>query len=251
MSQMMHPIFRYSFNLIAVTWAGLQAASVQAQTRLDEPPAAETVRPGANRLFFAPTGRTLPASVSEVGAYQVLAPYFTRAFHDRFMMAVGTPLLPNAFVRFWYLAPKVGLEISPLLNVAAGALVILDVGGEPYSGSNVVESFFWGVASFGSPQAALTFGLASDVGQLSVLPDGGLLILGGELELPVRSRDEDDVSLRLIAESYMGLPSSEISVTDVSLHLIGLRFTAGGRRWRSLRASRSRTVPSSSGRRCL
>jgi hypothetical protein len=143
------------------------------------------------------------------------------------MMAFGTPLLPQAFSRYWYVAPKAGLAMSPRLSLAGGALVILDVGGEPLSGSNVAESFVWGVATLGSPRAAVTVGLASDVGQLTVLPDGGLLILGGEYELPVRSRDRDDVSLRLIAESYMGLPRNESSVTDVSLHLIGVRFRAG------------------------
>ncbi len=218
---------RYHTSLILIALSGFQPAPLYAQTQVDGLPAAEIVRPGANRLFFAPTGRTLPAGVREAGAYQLLVPYFTYAFHDRFMLAVGTPLLPDAFVRFWYLAPKAGLVLAPRLSVAGGALVILDIGGDPFSGSNVAESFFWGVATLGGPSAGVTVGLTTDVGQLNALPNGGLLLLGGELELPVRSRDREDVGLRLIAESYMGLPGNDISVTDVSLHLIGVRFTAG------------------------
>lgn len=205
----------------------LQPQPVPAQSDVKFRSAADTTTPGTNRLFFAPTGRTLPAGVAEVGGYYLVAPYIGHAFHDRLMMAVGTPLLPDAFGRYWYAAPKAGLEISPWLSVAAGALVIVDVGGEPLYGSNVAETFFWWVATFGSRRGGLTVGLASDVGQLDVLPDGGLLMVGGEYELPVRSGDRYDTALRLIAESYMGLPGDEASLTDGSLHLIGLRLRAG------------------------
>lgn len=212
---------------VSLSAVALQPRSLSAQAEIDLRSAADTTLPGTNRLFFAPTGRTLPAGVAEVGSYYLVAPYLTYAFHDRFMVAVGTPLVPEAFGRFWYFAPKVGLVRSRLFSAAAGGLLIRDIGGDPLSGSDVAESFLWGVATFGGPWAGLTVGLASDVGRLEGVPDGSLLIVGGEVELVGRTLEPDAVALRLIAESYVGLPREDNSFTDVGLHLVGLRFRSG------------------------
>lgn len=224
----MQPRLPLSVVLAALASAvAIQPRSSAAQIEIEHHSPADTASPGTNRLFFAPTGRTLPAGVSEVGTYYLIAPYFTYAFHDRFMAAAGTPLVPGAFGRYWYLAPKAGLVSSRLVSVAAGAFLILDVGGDPLDGSDVVQSFAWGVATFGGPRAALTVGLASDIGRLDGLPDGELLILGGEYELVQPTRGPDALGLRLIAESYMNLPGVGESFTDASLHMVGLRFRAG------------------------
>jgi hypothetical protein len=185
---------------------------------------------GANRLFFAPTGRTLPAGVSELGGYLIVAPYIGHAFHDRFMIAVGTPLLTESFARYWYVAPKVGLIAAPLWNVALGGLLIADAGVNPLSGTdgepNVAESFVWGVVTYGGPKAAVTVGAASDVGTMQRLPDGGVLILGVEYGAIGNSGAPRRPALRFIAESYWPLPGSEASPLDISLTFVGVRFRA-------------------------
>jgi hypothetical protein len=193
--------------------------------------AADSARPGANRLFFAPTGRTLPAGVSEAGAYMLVAPYIGHAFHDRFMIAAGTPLITESFVRYWYVVPKVGLVASPMWNLAVGAFLIVDAGVNPLSESggrpNVAQSFFWGVVTYGSPKAAITVGATSDMGTLSVLPDGNVMIVGAEYELRSGGSESRGPAARLIAESYWPLPSSGGSPLDDSLSVFGIRIRTG------------------------
>ncbi len=214
---------RYSLPLLLLALAVPPPAVAQEGSA---PSPADSARPGVNRLFFIPTGRTLPAGVWEAGTYYLVAPYVGYAPHDRFMITVGSPILPEVFGRFWYIAPKVGIIASRRWNVAAGALVLLDIGENPLTGSNEAEPFAWGIVTYGSHRASVTVGLASDAGQLDVLPDGGMILLGGEYELPRRSVDADAVSLRLIAEGYLSLPGGDTSASR-SLALVGFRIRVG------------------------
>lgn len=218
----------YALSLLALALAlalALVAAPAPAQEG-SAPSPADSARPGMNRLFFVPTGRTYPAGVWEAGTYYLIAPYLGYAPHDRFMVSVGTPIIPEVFGRWWYLTPKVGVIASSRWNVAAGALVLLDLGEDPLSGSNQAEPFLWGVVTYGGHTASLTAGIATDAGQLDVLPDGGMVLVGAEWRLPTRVVDRDDVSLRLIAEGYLDFPGGD-RVRSQSLAIVGVRFRAG------------------------
>jgi hypothetical protein len=193
------------------------------QTEVPPALAGDSVLPGVNRLFFLPTGRTLPGGVSEFGSYILIAPYVGHGFDDRLMVSGGTPLLPGAIGRYWYLAPKVGIVASPRWNLAAGGILFGSLGDEPIN----AESFFWGVITYGGTRAAVTVGAASDLGTLSSVPDGGLTLLGGEYELLRREEESGPYSLRLIVESYWPLPG-EGSPRDSSLTNLGVRFATRG-----------------------
>ncbi|HLU25103.1 MAG TPA: hypothetical protein VKZ58_05310 [Longimicrobiales bacterium] len=75
--------------LLAAGWTG----DLRAQ-------AAERTDPAASRLFFVPTGRTLPRGEAQRGAYMVF-PFGTYAVTDRFMISGGTPLYPELTGRMW------------------------------------------------------------------------------------------------------------------------------------------------------
>lgn len=206
--------------LVALLSAGSVAGFAQSQDSV-------AASAGTNRLFFVPTGRTLPAGVGEVGGYWIFIPYLGYALHDRVMISGGTPLIPGVFGRYWYLAPKVGIIREERWSLAGGALLIVEAGENPLSESgerpNVAQSFFWGVLTYGTEAAGVTVGVASDMGRLSDLPDDGAMILGGELRLSARRKGTSRQILKLMAESYLPLPTSGVSPLDDSFFLVGFR----------------------------
>ncbi|MGH7545581.1 MAG: hypothetical protein ACREKI_05295, partial [Gemmatimonadota bacterium] len=165
----------------------------------------ELAVPGTHRLFFVPTGRTLPEGTGEVGAYQIIGTYAGYALHDRVMISGGTPILPQVFGRFWYLAPKVGLLALPRWHAAVGGLLLFETG-DPFDAGGddelrLLNPFLWGVVTYGGPRAALTAGITSDIGRSTRVGDAEVLLLGGELELLRRgAAPADRTAARLIAE---------------------------------------------------
>lgn len=204
------------------------AAVAQAQS---EPPVGESAVPGSHRLFFIPTGRTLPEGTGEVGAYQIIGAYAGYAFHDRVMISGGTPILPEIFGRFWYLAPKVGLLALPRWHAAVGGLLLFETG-DPFDAGGddeiqLLNPFLWGVVTYGGSRAALTAGVTSDVGRFTEVGDDAVLLLGGELELVRRGTPPARTAARLIAESYLNWPFDGGSAFDPSVTVVGIRVSDG------------------------
>ncbi len=190
----------------------------------EQPPASAV--PGSHRHFFIPTGRTLPADTWQVGAYQIAAPYIGYAPHDRVMVAAGTPLLPEAFARFWYLAPKVGLLTGPRWNAAIGGLILADLGSGPFAGGDPLEarSVGWGVVTWGGSAGGVTLGAATEVGTPFGVPGDWLILTGAELRVRGKDRGADPDVLRLIYEGYL---ASRPERALEGLHVVGVRWRAG------------------------
>lgn len=218
-----------SYHATAALAALLAAAPLTAQqagavgnTQPDTP----SVVPGSHRHFFVPTGRTMPAKTWEVGAYQILAPYVGYALHDRVMIATGTPLFPEAFARYWYFAPKLGLLARPHLNVAVGGLVLANLGSAAFAGGDPLRAHpaGWGVVTWGGSAGGVTLGVASNTGGPFGVPSGWLILSGAELRIRGNDWGADPDVVRLIYEGYL-TPSPERALEG--LHLAGLRWRGG------------------------
>ena len=106
--------------------------------------------PNTSRLFFAPTGRTLPRGSGYFADYYLFFPMVGVGIADRFMLAGGMSIVPGASSQLLYIAPKIGVVRSPNLNVALGGLYVTVPGEAGYAGAA------YGVATFGSEDNAVT-----------------------------------------------------------------------------------------------
>lgn len=114
--------------------------------------------PNRSRLFLAPTARTLPRGDGYVGDYYLFFPVVGYGILDRVMLSGGMSIIPglNFSQQLLYLAPKVGLVQTPKFNLAAGALYMR------LHWTDLVDAWggvAYGVATFGSEDAAVTAGL--------------------------------------------------------------------------------------------
>ena len=186
----------------------------------------EAAVPGSHRHFFIPTGRTLPAGTGEVGAYQIAAPYVGYAFHDRVMLAVGTPLIPEAFGRYWYVAPKLGLLRGPHWNAAVGGLILTDLGAASFAGGDPLRahSAGWGVVTWGGSAGGITLGAATNPRAPFGVPGGWLIFTGAELRVLGEDRGVEPDVVRLIYEGYL---DSRPGRALEGLHVVGVRWRAG------------------------
>lgn len=110
--------------------------------------------PNATRLFFAPTGRSLPKGQTYVGVYEFLMPFVQVGITDRISFGGGTPLLfgfGEGSDRPFWITPKVQLLDTRSTQVAAGVMHVFaghdDGGGIAYTvvtRGNDVRSFTGG-----------------------------------------------------------------------------------------------------------
>lgn len=108
--------------------------------------------PNATRLFFAPTGRSLPRGDGYAGVYQVLLPFVQFGVTDRFSVGGGTPLFfgVGSGHPIW-LTPKVQLYASRHVQAAAGVMHVLNVEGH--------AGVAYGVVTVGSGHRAISAGV--------------------------------------------------------------------------------------------
>lgn len=211
---------------LAALLAAAPLAAQQAGAARNAQPDTPSAVPGTHRHFFVPTGRTLPAGTWEVGAYQILAPYIGYALHDRVMIATGTPLFPEAFARYWYIAPKLGLLAGPRLNAAVGGLILADLGSAAFAGGDPANarSVAWAVVTWGGSAGGVTLGTASDMGGPFGVPRDWLILTGAELRIHGEDSGADPDVVRLVYEGYHDHSPER---TLEGLHLVGMRWRSG------------------------
>lgn len=106
--------------------------------------------PNPTRLFFGPTGRSLPAGSAYLGLYMFAMPFVQVGVTDRFSVGGGTPLFfgGGANHPFW-ITPKLQVVARPRVQASVGAMHFLNV-----------DDGHFGVAysavTMGSPDTALT-----------------------------------------------------------------------------------------------
>ena len=144
--------------------------------------------PNATRLFFAPTGRSLPRGQAYLGVYEFLMPFVQVGVTDRFSMGGGTPLVfgfDEGDRPFW-ITPKLQVLSTSSTDVAVGVMHVFNAGGD---GGGVA----YAVGTSGNARGSITIG-----GGLAYGNDGGragIVMVGGERQ--VRR------NLKVMTENYV------------------------------------------------
>jgi hypothetical protein len=159
------------------------------------------------RLFFAPTGRSLPKGDVSFGTYEFVMPFVQVGVTDRFSMGGGTPLffgLDESERPFW-LTPKYQVLNRGNVQAAAGLFHIF-AGGEN-------AGIAYGVVTIGGSASSLTAG-----GGMAYAVDGGrspIVMVGGDRR--VRR------NLKVLTENYAWKGGGVISA---GVRFIGERLSA-------------------------
>jgi hypothetical protein len=137
--------------------------------------------PNVTRLYFAPSGRTLPKGEGYFADYYFFFPTVVYGMTDRFTLGGGCSLFPGAALdeQLWYVTPKLGLSSGDRFNSSVGTILI----GVPDWGDNsdgtTLAGVLYGVGTWGKPDASLTFGLGYGFVD-DELADHPMIMLGGE-----------------------------------------------------------------------
>lgn len=159
------------------------------------------------RLFFAPTGRSLPKGAVSFGTYEFLLPFVQVGVTDRFSVGGGTPLMfgfDESERPFW-LTPK--YQVLDRANVQAAAGLFHIVAG----GENV--GIAYGVATVGGSASSLSVGAG-----MAYSDDGGrfpIVMVGADKRLRR--------SLKVITENYVWEGGGLVSA---GVRFIGERLSA-------------------------
>lgn len=168
--------------------------------------------PNETRLFFGPTGRTLPAGEAYLGVFELYLPFLAYGVTDRITLAGGAPLLiGDDLPVVVYLAPKLQLIRSDNVTGSIGTL-----------------SFFTEEGNAGLLYGVMTFESSAGMGSATVggggayaegdLADGGVLMLGGDLRV---SR-----SIKLLSENYFITGDEGVGLFSFGLRFIGEHLSA-------------------------
>jgi hypothetical protein len=130
----------------------------------------------SSRLFFAPTGRTLPAGSGYFTDYYIVFPTVGFGVSDRVMVSGGVSIIPGSD-QLVYFAGKVGVVQKPAAAVALGAFWAT-VPNE----SDAQLGMGYVVTTFGSEDNAITLlgGLPFTTHDLAPQP---LFVVGGETRI--------------------------------------------------------------------
>jgi hypothetical protein len=165
--------------------------------------------PNATRLFFAPTGRSLPRGQAYLGVYEFLMPFVQVGVTDRLSVGGGTPLLfgmDDGDRPFW-ITPKLQVLKTSSTDVAVGVFHVFNVGGD--SGGVA-----YAVSTSGSARGSFTIGGGVAYGGGSGARSG-VIMVGAERQ--VRR------NLKVITENYGWRGSG---VASAGVRFFGERLSA-------------------------
>jgi len=164
--------------------------------------------PNRSRLFLAPTARTMPRGEGYVGDYYLFFPVVGYGIADRVTLSGGMSIIPGLQIdqQLLYLAPKIGLVQTPKFSLAAGALYMR------LHWSDLLDAWggiAYGVATFGSEDAAVTVGLGWPFASGETARDPWIMA-GGEQRVSNR--------VKLVVEGWKFPGSTDVPVVG------GVRF---------------------------
>jgi len=170
--------------------------------------------PNLSRLFFTSTARPLPKGEGYVSSFMLFFPFVAYGVTDRFTMAGGTPIIPEAIGRVFYLAPKYTVSQRERASYAVGALGFFSSRQEGSAG------VLYGSGTWGTTDNAVTagagWGYASD-GSTVDLSSKPVLVLGLERRVGRRTK--------LVSENWFAAGSSARFVSG-GVRFIGDRISA-------------------------
>ena len=117
------------------------------------------------RMFIAPTARNLHQGEGEIQVIDIFLTGINYGVTDNISVGVLVPIIPVVGVPFVAVTPKVSVPLSNKLRVGAGVLYGFATGIDGSSGSGGVG---YGLATYGSADTNLTFGLGYGLGSNGV-----------------------------------------------------------------------------------
>lgn len=144
--------------------------------------------PNATRLFFGPTGRSIPKGRVYVGIYEFLMPFVQVGVTDRLSIGGGTPLVfgIDEWERPFWVTPKLQVHRGQRTQLSVGVFHAFDSDGD---GGGIA----YGVGTFGRDDASLTVG--AGLAYSGADDRAGVLMVGGERQV---SR-----SIKFVTENYV------------------------------------------------
>jgi hypothetical protein len=164
--------------------------------------------PNATRLFFAPTGRSLPRGQVYLGVYEFVMPFVQVGVTDRFSVGGGTPLvfgMDEGDRPFW-ITPKLQILKTASTDVAVGVFHVFNAGGD--SGGVA-----YAVSTSGTARGSFTIGGGVAYGEDN--SRAGVIMIGAERQ--VRR------NLKVITENYGWRGSG---VASAGVRFFGERLSA-------------------------
>jgi len=206
--------------MVALVIASLVVASFGAGEPADQqaaPPPANTAPaevwpedPNPTRLFFAPTGRSLPKGEAYFGVYEVLLPFVQYGITDRISIGGGTPFVfgTGGGQPFW-VTPKVQVLKTRSTEAAVGVLHFINMG-------DFNAGIAYAVVTQGTTDAAATIGAgyayASEDESRAGAP---VVMLGAEKRLSKR--------VKFVTENYW---FSGVGMASGGMRFMGDRLSA-------------------------
>lgn len=179
----------------------------------------EAWAPDANgsRLFFSATGRPVPKGEGYVSAFWLFFPFVGYGVTDRFTIAGGTPIVPGAIGRVFYLAPKYTVLNRGNTSFSVGTLSFFVT--EEIDEGNA--GILYGAGTYGSGDNAITLG----AGWFYAAGDGWsgtsnepVFMLGGERRISRR--------VKLITENWLSVNPGVNGVISGGFRFLGDRLSA-------------------------
>jgi len=174
--------------------------------------------PNSTRLFFTSTARPLKKGDGYVSSFMLFLPLVAYGVTDRFTIAGGTPILPEAFGRMWYFAPKYTVAQRERSAFAVGALGFVLPEDLVDNGS---VGIMYGAGTWGTRDRAITagagWGYVWTSGTSGVANDP-VIMLGGETRVSRR--------VKLITENWMFTSGETDGFVSGGVRFIGDRLSA-------------------------
>jgi hypothetical protein len=113
------------------------------------------------RMFIAPTARNLHRGEGDIQVIDIFLTSINYGVTDNISVGLLVPVIPVIGVPFVVVTPKVSVPISDRFRVGAGVLYGFATGIDGTSGSGGVG---YGLATYGTADTNLTFGLGYGIG---------------------------------------------------------------------------------------
>ena len=212
-------------RLVLVTVTGVRLELPRAQVESVRVSAGRAVNgafwaedPNSTRLFFTSTARPLKKGNGYISSFMLFLPLVAYGVTDRFTIAGGTPILPDAFGRMWYFAPKYTVVKRDRSAFALGALGFILPADVVDNGS---VGILYGAGTWGTRDRAITAGAgwgyvwASGTSEVANDP---VIMIGGETRVSRR--------VKLITENWMFTSGGTNGFVSGGMRFIGDRLSA-------------------------
>lgn len=166
--------------------------------------------PNTTRLFFGPTGRTLPKGSGYFGVFELFFPFVAYGVTDWLTLAGGTPIFPGGMGEIFYFAPKVRVLSVANAEVSAGVLALAATAADAEP-----VGIVYGAGTYGGSDRAVTAGIGW-VYQSTDVENRPMIMIGGE--------SRAGRNLKLVSENYW-VPGESFGLFSGGVRFFGERLS--------------------------